>query len=246
MSTRCLLLVVTLAVFVAAAPACAQAAIPRQWDTHELDIRPASPSLLPSSEELVSGNPARQAMALTFDAGAGAGPTPRLLDVLRQKQVHSTFFLTGLWARQNPMLVQQIVEDGHEVANHTWDHRDLARLSSAVVADEIGRAEDLLSGMTGHPARPLFRFPYGSRNPRLLDQVAALGYRSIYWTADSLDWMDEATVQSITTRVLTGARNGGVVLMHVGATYTPSALPPIIDTLPARGYSLETVTGLAP
>jgi peptidoglycan/xylan/chitin deacetylase (PgdA/CDA1 family) len=205
----------------------------------------ATPSLLPFPEELSSGNPARQTIALTFDAGAGAGPAPRILEVLRTKQVRSTFFLTGVWVRQNRALVQQIVDDGHEVANHTWDHRDLATASPAVVADEIGRAEELISGVTGKPAKPLFRFPYGSRNPRLLEQVAALGYRSIYWTIDSLDWMDEATVQSITNRVLNAARNGDIVLMHVGAAYTPAALPNIIDVLRARGYSLETVSEVA-
>lgn len=196
----------------------------------------------PGRDEIALGNDHRPVLALTFDAGAGAGPALRLLDVLRQKDVRGTFFLTGLWARQNPPLVQQIVQDGHELANHTWSHRDLTRLSPAAVEDEIGRAEDLLTAASGKPTKPLFRFPYGARNARLQDQVAALGYRSIYWTVDSLDWMDTATADSITTRVLNGARNGAIVLMHVGATYTNVALPTILDTLRARGFTFETVT----
>lgn len=218
------------------------------FDLPDIETTPTptpSPTVLSLGTEVEHGDATRPAIALTFDAGAGAGPAPQLLQILRDKQVRSTFFITGVWARQNPLLVRQIAQDGHEIGNHTWDHRDLATLSNAEVQTEIVRADDLLSSLTGKPTKPLFRYPYGSRNPRLQAVIGNLGYRSIYWTVDSLDWMDQATVSSITNRLLNGAANGAIMLMHVGATYTTAALPNLIDTLRSRGYRLETVTSVA-
>jgi peptidoglycan/xylan/chitin deacetylase (PgdA/CDA1 family) len=205
-----------------------------------------SPTIAPTAvtdiSEVTQGNASRPAVAFTFDAGAGAGPTPSLLQVLRDHNMRATFFLTGAWARQNPQLVRQIVQDGYELANHTQTHPDLTHLSDAQIEAEISRAEDIIDPLIGHTTKPWFRFPYGARDARVMKIVNRMGYRSIYWTIDSLDWMDEATVDSITGRVLKGAKNGSIILMHVGATHTAAALPGIIAALKQRGFAFETIS----
>jgi peptidoglycan/xylan/chitin deacetylase (PgdA/CDA1 family) len=137
--------------------------------------------------EVVRGAPGRRQIALTFDGGSGADALPELLAALRDASAKCTFFLTGEWVQRYPNSAKQIVRDGHEIGNHTWSHPDLTTLSERDISWEINRADAAIQAFYGQSTRPLFRAPFGARNNRVLRFVHALGYRSIYWSLDSLD-----------------------------------------------------------
>src|SRR6516165_12459742 len=120
-----------------------------------------------SAAEIDIGDTSRPLIALTFDAGGPSAPTARILDILAKHQAHSTFFITGEWANQNPDLVRRIHSDGHEIGNHTMHHPDLQTLSDQGVCTELSQAEDVISCLPGEPTRPSSRPPYGGRDNRI-------------------------------------------------------------------------------
>ena len=192
-------------------------------------------------------------VALTFDAGANAAGLPSISSTLRAKKVPATFFLTGNWVRDFPAQANMIAADGYLVGNHSVSHPYFTKLSDAQVTAQVQGAQQAILRANGADTRPLFRFPYGDVNSRVLADVNRLGYVSVRWTVDSLGWQGTSggqSVQSVTNRVLAAARPGEIVLMHLGSnpedgtTLDAAALPAIIDGLRARGYSFVTLRAL--
>ncbi len=198
--------------------------------------------------EVVRGRTGKKQVAITLDAGAGAAPFPKMLSALSGAGVKITFFLTGQWAQQNPNYVQQIVANGHEIANHTWSHPDLTTVSDEQIKAEIEKTEEFLARFTGKTTKPLWRAPYGSRNAHVMQVVNRLGYRSIFWTIDSLDSVGQPkSAQFLIDRITkqTNAQlDGEVILMHIGSATTADALPAILQNLKERGFQVVTVSEL--
>lgn len=203
-----------------------------------------SPSATPSGVQPVSstevdrGDTSQPWLALTFDAGGPAGPTAHILDILASHHVHVTFFITGDWAAQNPDLVRRISQEGHEIGNHTMHHLDLVTLPDAQVCSELTQADQVLSHLTRTSTRPFFRPPYGSRDTRVRQLAAELGYRTIYWTVDTLDWQTTATSQSISSIVMNHLGNGIIVLMHAGSQVESETLDRLITRIEQAGYQI--------
>jgi peptidoglycan/xylan/chitin deacetylase (PgdA/CDA1 family) len=199
------------------------------------------PPLTFPPQEFVVGNVARPAATITFDCGASAAPTPAILDVLRRERIRTTFFLTGAWADQNPDLAKQIASE-HEIANHTYTHGDLTTMTDAQVVGEMERGEAAIVSATGKGTKPLWRAPYGARNPRMLQLIADAGWSyHIFWTADALDWMPIEPAQ-VRANMNRGAVNGGIVLAHCGSPQTAEILATVIADFRAKGLTLTTVT----
>jgi peptidoglycan/xylan/chitin deacetylase (PgdA/CDA1 family) len=142
---------------------------------------------------IVAGEPVRpqtrqRVVALTFDGGANAEGARGVLAVLRRENVRGTFFLTGQFVRTYPALARAIGRR-YAVCNHTVNHLDLTRLSTAAVTREVTTAERRIRAATGRGQRPCFRFPYGARDARTLRIVRQLGYTSVRWTTDTWGWM---------------------------------------------------------
>ena len=176
-------------------------------------------------------------LALTFDDGPGHG-TAAVLDALDARGARATFFLVGQNVAAHADVVRRMSAEGHEVGNHTWDHRQLTRLSAAqqrAEVDEGGAAIEMALG-----ARPaLLRPPYGSWDAA----TTGLGLPIILWDVDTLDWKTKST-QATVDLVLNGAHRGAIVLMHDIHPTTVAAVPEIVNTLTDRGYSLVTVSEL--
>ena len=194
------------------------------------------------------GDPSRRVVALTFDAGADAGFTARILDTLAAESVPATFGLTGAWAEANPDLVARIGAAGHQLLNHTWDHRSFTGVSArpavqdpAARRDQLDRTEAIIARLAGRSTLPWFRPPYGDYDASVNADVGAAGYRyNVLWTVDSLGWQGLST-SAITRRCLDGATNGAIYLFHVGAaSQDAAALPGIIAGLRRAGYSFAT------
>lgn len=195
-----------------------------------------------SSTEIDIGNTGRPRIALTFDAGGPADPTSHILDVLAQHHVHSTFFITGDWANQNPDLVRRIHNEGHEIGNHTMHHPDLRTLSDQEICTQLTQADQVISNLTGVTTRPYYRPPYGSRDARVRSLTAQIGYRTVYWTIDTLDWQAIATSASITSVVMNNLQNGVIVLMHAGSQVESETLDGLMTRIEQQGYQMVTVT----
>jgi peptidoglycan/xylan/chitin deacetylase (PgdA/CDA1 family) len=194
--------------------------------------------------ELIRGDPSLPLIALTFDAGADVGTTPQLLDVLRDRGVRSTFFIAGAYADRYPGVIARMADEGHELANHSYSHPDFRNLSEAQMRTEIRRGTASIETASGVRVVPLWRPPFGSRNSQILRLVAEEGFRSVFWTFDSGDWIVGATVSGITSTDLSRAVPGAVVVHHVSPSATAQAMPTIIDELRRRGYELVTVSEL--
>ena len=155
-----------------------------------------------------------------------------------------TWFVTGQWATENPDLLRQVQSAGHEIGNHTMTHPDLTTLADAQVCQELTQAEQVISRITGQTTRPYFRPPSGARNAHVRTLAANLGYRTVYWTIDTIDWRDDATPASITDRGMNTLSNGVIVLMHAGSTVEAQTLDGLIAKIEQRGYQIVTLTQL--
>lgn len=215
------------------------------------------PGLLASAGpvEIGRGDPTRPEIALTFDCGAGAGPTPRILAALRAAGVRATFFVTGQWARSNPDLLRAIAAE-HEIANHSWSHRDFTKLSDAEIIRELEATEEVIVSLTGRTTKPFWRAPFGARDSRVLAVAAAAGWPvHVFWTVertaagwvsgDSGDWRP-ITAGQVAANVLRAAGLGGGVITvhHCGSELTPLALPEILGGLGRLGLQPVTVSEL--
>ncbi|MBI2910216.1 MAG: polysaccharide deacetylase family protein [Chloroflexi bacterium] len=194
--------------------------------------------------EIARGNTARPQVALTFDAGASSRPTPKILDTLRAHKLRVTLFITGDYAQKNPELLRQMAADGHELANHSYSHPDFVNLSDQQIQEELRRTEDTVQKITGSTTKPFFRAPFGSRNARTNRVIAEAGYRSIYWTLDSGDWVEGAIPSNVRQKVVAGVSNGSIVVNHLGSEATAEILDEIINGIQNKGFSIVPVSQL--
>jgi peptidoglycan-N-acetylglucosamine deacetylase len=182
-------------------------------------------------------------IAMTFDDGPSAENTPRLLEMLKQRNIKATFFLIGQNVASNPDLVRRILAEGHEIGNHSWTHPQLSKLSEDRVTMEITRTQDAIKGASGFTPT-LLRPPYGAITPRQREWVEdRFGLNVILWSVDPFDWKRPGA-SVITQRILSQVRPGAIILSHDIHKQTVDAMPATLDGLIAKGYKFATVSQL--
>lgn len=182
-------------------------------------------------------------IAITFDDGPHPQNTPRLLDILRARNIKATFYVIGRSVDLYPQIVRRTVAEGHEVGNHTHTHRLLSKLSDAEVRSELTRCRDAVSRAAGVQMRTM-RPPYGGLLQRQREFVhAEFGYPTILWSVDPLDWKRPGP-SVVTSRILSGTSAGGIVLAHDLHSQTVDAMPATLDGLLRRGFKFVTVSQL--
>lgn len=206
-------------------------------------VAPVSPNVI------VWGNTSKPQVTLTFDAGGEDGArATRLLDILRNHQVHSTWFLTGEWAQDHRDLARRVVTDGNEVGNHTVDHADLKTppRSDDFICYELAQGDQIVADAAGVGTRPFFRPPNGSYNDQVRYLAAGLGLRTVYWTIDPRDWDPNTTKQDILNRIFNSPnlKPGAIILLHAGSLHEPEALDEVITGLQQRGFTIVTLSQL--
>lgn len=215
--------------------------------------RPSAPDTGLDGTSLIveRGDSGRREVAFTFDAGEGAGHTEAMLDILDEYGVKGSFGLTGEWVEQNPALARRIVEDGHMVINHTYDHRSWTGDSTGgepLTAEErtfeVEQTERTIRDVTGYETAPYFRFPYGAYDEPSLELLNGLGYDyTLWWTCDTLGW-DGETGAEITERCGPDAEDGGagaIILMHVVTDGDLAALPLLLQEYTDARYEIVTM-----
>lgn len=189
------------------------------------------------------GSRDRRRIALTFDDGPDPVRTPALLDALRELGVTATFFLVGKQVDAHPELAARIVREGHEIGNHTYNHRYLPLARSHSVAAEIAATDEAIARATGMvPA--LARPPYGGRSPRNVRVFARSGKQLVLWDVNSNDWKG-AAAEEVARRVVERTRPGSIILMHEareGGEVSIEAVKLLVPELRARGFEFASVT----
>ena len=183
-------------------------------------------------------------VALSFDAAWGNEDTQQILDILEQYDVKVTFFMTGGWVEKFPDDVKKIQEAGHDLANHSENHKNMSQLNDSDCQNELMKVHNKVKELTGVEMN-LFRPPYGDYDDHVIQNATSCGYYTIQWDVDSLDWKDygaESIIKTVTEHK--NLRNGSIILMHNGAKYTAEALPKVIEGLKAKGYEIVPVSEL--
>lgn len=183
-------------------------------------------------------------VALSFDAAWGNEDTQRILEILAKHNVHVTFFMTGGWVDSYPEDVKAILAAGHDLGNHSENHKNMSQLTNDDKEQEIMKVHDKVKNLTGYEMF-LFRPPYGDYDNDVIKTASKCGYYPIQWDVDSLDWKDYG-VDSIISTVCTNKHlgNGSIILCHNGAKYTADALDTLITNLKSHGYEIVPVSEL--
>lgn len=156
-----------------------------------------------------------------------------ILDALDQAKVKATFFILGQWCEKYPESVKEIAARGHEIASHSYTHRDMDTLSREELVEEVHKAMAVLEETCGQKPE-LLRPPSGAYNDLAIETICALGYYPIQWDVDSLDWKG-LSQEEIVQRVVERTEKGSIILLHSGAENTSKALPEILRQLKGKG-----------
>lgn len=178
-------------------------------------------------------------VAITFDDGPDPVYTPELLEGLKERDVKATFFLLGKQMEQNPDIVQQMYEEGHELECHSYDHLNLGQLSEENAYEQITKTCDLIYEITGE--RPDFvRPPYGAWQSSLDKDI---DMQEVLWDVDPLDWGTE-DARTIVNRILQNVEEYDIILLHDASESSVQAALWVIDILQEQGYDFVTVEEL--
>ena len=183
-------------------------------------------------------------IALTFDAAWGNQDTAKIMEILKKHNVKVTFFMTGGWVDTYPEDVKMIREEGHDLGNHSQNHKNMSQLSDSEKEAELMSVHNKVKELTGYEMF-LFRSPYGDYDNAVVSTAKKCGYYTIQWDIDSLDWKDygvESIIKTVTQNDHLG--NGSIILCHNGAKYTAEALDTMITTLKDAGYTFVPLSEL--
>lgn len=183
-------------------------------------------------------------ISISFDAAWGADDTIQILDILDKYNIKTTFFMTGGWVESYPDMVKEIYSRGHDLGNHSQNHKQMSKLNAEQQKEEIMKVSAAVKELTGYDMF-LFRPPYGDYNNTLINTVYSCNYYPIQWSVDSLDWKDygvESIIKTVTKHKKLA--NGAIVLMHNGAKFTAQALEDVIKGLQEQGYTIIPISQL--
>lgn len=185
-----------------------------------------------------NGDRAEKRVSLSFNVYENAEVVRGIADLLESYGIKATFFVGGCWADDNGETLNYLVGKGEEIANHGYFHRDHKKLDYDGNVNEIKNAEKVVFALCGVKTA-LFAPPSGSFSDVTIKAAQDLGYRTVMWSKDTIDWRDKDE-DTIISRATKNLSNGDIVLMHP-KSHTLSALPKIIESITENGFSIVTV-----
>ena len=208
------------------------------------DIAPVNAALQPNLRPIYSAKTDEKVVALTFDISWGQKMAPKVLDVLKQENVKATFFLSGPWSKNHVELVKRIHADGHQIESHGQAHVNFSGLGRDGTAKNIAAAHAILQELTGR-GPTYIRPPNGDFNKVSVQAAKDLGYATVIWSVDSLDWKNPG-VDVIVNRTVKLIHPGAIILMHASDSckQTDQALPTVLKTLRQQGYKFVSLDEL--
>ena len=188
----------------------------------------------------------QKVVALTFDDGPNPTWTPKILRVLKDNQVHATFFIIGSHALRQPLLLKEEVDAKMEIGSHGFEHIILRHKTADAVKREIEQNEALLTSL-GVPKPTVYRLPAGSSDSTALKVLGQMGYRVIGWSVDTRDWRHRFTAAQMVQLVQKQVSPGAIIIFHDGpnsSQATVDAVKQIIPDLTRQGWKFDTVSQL--
>ncbi|MDQ0201040.1 polysaccharide deacetylase family sporulation protein PdaB [Neobacillus ginsengisoli] len=201
----------------------------------------------PTGQVVWEVHTSKKIIALTFDDGPNPKYTPQVLELLKQYDAHATFFQIGFRMERYPQIVQQVVQAGHELGNHSMTHQYENKAGVKSMGIEMIMADRIIQKYLPNHLK-LFRPPGGYIDTSLLHEAKQLGYKVVLWSyhQDTKDWSLPGT-QVIANHIIRHARSGDIVLLHDGGgdrSQTIQALKSILPTLKQQGYQFVSVSEL--
>ena len=190
------------------------------------------------------GDTGEDRVALTFDDGPDKINTPRILDILKENDIKATFFVIGQAVEEFPDVSRRIIEEGHQIANHSWSHPNYSELDNEkVLNEELLPTSEKIAEVTGiYPQ--VMRPPFGAINDETIEFLENKDWQIVNWSLDSVDWhyaVDRP--EEIVSTIEKHHHPGAIILLHNGIInqITVEALPDIIEVLQSEGYDFTTV-----
>lgn len=200
--------------------------------------------ILESVGGIYVGDNSSKKIYLTFDCGYENGYTEKILDVLKEKKVNATFFLTGHYLKSASELVLRMKNEGHVLANHSDLHKNITTLNSNQIEKEITDLDEKYFNLTGSHLTKFFRPPAGNFDQKSLEVVKRLGYTPLFWSVSYKDWNHQNGVSYAVDEVCKNIHNGAIILLHAVSNDNKDALEIIIDNLEKEGYTFSSTLDL--
>ena len=178
-------------------------------------------------------------IAISFDCAWGVDHTDAILEVLARENVRATFFMVEFWAEKYPEYVRKIALGGNEIGTHSSTHSYMSKLSEEAIRKELSESSAAIEKVTGKKTE-LFRAPYGDYDDLLIETAQSMGFYTIQWDVDSLDWKD-LSATDIAMRIIGKVSSGSIILCHNNGLHTAEALPIVLDTLKNSGYEFVPI-----
>lgn len=204
-----------------------------------LALRTISINTLNIYDPIYKGQEDEKKIAFACNVVWGEEYLPQMLKIFKENNIKITFFIGGQWAEKNEEHLRSIHNDGHELGNHGYRHLYHSKLTPEANRQEILKTEERIRKVTDYKT-VLFAPPYGDLNDTVVQSAEALGYKVIMWSIDTIDW-NTRDYKKILQRLEKKHHNGAIVLMHP-TKVTIEALPEIIESIAARGYTITTVS----
>lgn len=183
---------------------------------------------------------------LTFDAGYENGNVSKILDVMKDENVHAAFFVLGNLVEKCPDLVKRMFDEGHLVCNHTFSHRSIVGMDSAKIKEELSALEESCFKMTGKSMSKYFRPPEGRFDRESLSAINDLGYKTVFWSFAYADWDNskQMNVEQAKNKILENIHNGEIMLLHPTSATNAEILRDVIRELKNQGYRFGSLDEL--
>ena len=177
---------------------------------------------------------------LTFDEGYENGYTPKILDVLKEKGVSAVFFVTLSYAKNEPELIQRMIDEGHVVGNHSARHPNMTKITMEEAYAEVSDLHNYISENFGYDMY-LFRPPEGAFSERSLALLQKMGYRTVCWSFAYADWdpANQMEHQKAFERITRNVHDGEIYLLHAVSETNTAILGDVIDHVRNSGYTFE-------
>lgn len=184
---------------------------------------------------------------LTFDAGYEEGFTPIILDSLKKHHAPATFFVVGNYLNTSPDLVRRMSAEGHIVANHTFHHPDMSKISTKkAFSEELSSLEALYQDITGQSMKRYYRPPQGKYSEANLQMAKDLGYHTFFWSLAYVDWHrdKQPTREEALKKLLGRIHPGAIVLLHSTSKTNAEILDELLSKWEEMGYQFHSLEEL--
>lgn len=216
--------------------------IKRNDNHNQPDLGSTNKALIDKYNGIAMGNKEDKSIYLTFDCGYEAGYTAKILDVLKEKNVQGTFFITAHYLNTASDLVERMINEGHIVGNHTVNHKSMPELSDDEINSELMKLNQSLYEKFGYEMRYM-RPPKGEFSERTLSITESLGFKTVMWSFAYVDWNEDnqPSQDEALNKILSNLHNGEVMLLHATSKTNSEIMGQIIEGAQNQGFEFKSL-----